>query len=82
MKEAESSEDPPLKALPKACKRCEVKKRSFFRSTLASHQPLARLVGERGKCLKNMSVALLRKMRFRKRKYFCGISAELEDRKY
>ena len=34
---------------------------AVFRSAFASHQPLARLVGERGKCLKNMSAALFAK---------------------
>ena len=53
MQEAEISEDPPLKALPKAYERSEVKTAELvFRSAFASHQPLARLVGERGKCLK------------------------------
>ena len=62
MQEAGKSEDPPLKALPKACKRSEVKTvAAVFRSAIASHQPLARLVGERGKCLKNMSAALFAK---------------------
>ena len=67
MQEAESSEDSPLKALPKAYERSEVKTAELvFRSAFASHQPLASVQGSGASVLKICRQAFCEKKRLYK----------------